>query len=123
MAHPVPIKVTRKSLGDAQARTQFLVKALGSQASLAELLKVSISQPSRWAKGTEAPSPQRSRELVDLDHIVARASLLWPADVVHSWLSGSNAFLDGARPIDVLRVRGANEVITALDAETSGAMA
>jgi hypothetical protein len=23
-----------------------------------------------------------------------------------SWLNGSNAFLDGARPIDVLRVRG-----------------
>ena len=41
--------------------------------------------------------------LVDLDHIIARLQLIWDEEVIGDWLEGTNAFLDGARPIDVLR--------------------
>jgi len=106
-----------------QQRAGFLIRALGSQARVAELLAVSRSQPGKWSKGEESPSPERARELIDLDHVVARVVSWLGPDMTISWLNGSNAFLDGARPIDVLRVRGSSEVIDALDAEMSGAYA
>lgn len=104
----------------AERRAGFLVDTLGVTHT-ASLLGVSKSQPSRWRSGAERPSPAKARELVDLDHVVARASLLWAPDVVHDWLEGPNPHLDGARPVDVVRVRGSAEVLSALDAEASGA--
>lgn len=84
---------------------------------------MSRSQPGRWSTGTEQPSPQRARELIDLDHVVARLVAWLGTTMTLEWLTGSNAFLDGARPIDVLRIRGSAEVIDAIDAEMSGAFA
>lgn len=106
-----------------QQRAGFLIRALGSQTRVADLLEVSRSQPGKWSKGEELPSPERARALIDLDHVVARVVSWLGPDMTISWLNGSNAFLDGARPIDVLRVRGSSEVIDALDAEMSGAYA
>lgn len=106
-----------------QQRAGFLIRALGSQTRVAELLEVSRSQPGKWSKGEESPSPERARELIDLDHVVARVVSWLGPDMTISWLNGSNSFLDGARPIDVLRVRGSSEVVDALDAEMSGAYA
>jgi DNA-binding transcriptional regulator YdaS (Cro superfamily) len=99
-------------------RTGFLVERLGGGTKVANLLGVSKSQPTRWRNGQEQPSPAKAREIVDLDHVVARASLLWEPEVVQAWLEGSNAYLQGARPIDVLQVRGVSEVLAALEAET-----
>ena len=113
----------RPRLSQAQQRTTFLIEALGSATAVAELLDVSRSQPGKWRSGAESPSPDASALLVDLDHVMARASLLWPAEVAKRWLVGSEPFLGGARPIDVLRLRGSREVIDALDSVTSGAYA
>lgn len=88
---------------------------------MADLLAVSKSQPSRWRSGQEQPSPAKARELIDLDHVLARATLIWEPEVAIDWLIGSNAHLDGARPIDILRVRGSAEVLGALDAAAAGA--
>ena len=61
--------------------------------------------------------------LVDLDHIVGRLLLLWDPSVIGEWLTGGNAFLDGARPIDVLVTRGSAEVLEAIEATAEGAYA
>lgn len=106
-----------------QVRANFLIQAVGGQTRLAELLEVSRSQPGRWSKGEEMPSPARERALLDLDHVLARATVWLGADTALTWLNGRNAFLEGARPIDVLRTRGSSEVIDAMDAEISGAFA
>lgn len=37
---------------------------------------------------------------------------IWVEGVINSWLEGRNAFLDGARPIDVL---AANELARVID--------
>jgi hypothetical protein len=105
----------------AQERTTFLAEVLGA-ATLARMLGVSRSQPTQWRKGAEQPGPVAARELVDLDHVLARALMLFPPRVAVDWLTSSNAFLDGARPLDVLKVRGSSEVIAALDAAESGAL-
>ena len=104
-------------------RTEFLIDAVGGVNALARLLDVSPSQPSRWRRGVEAPGPENARRLLDLDHVVARVLLLWDRSLVEAWLTGPNAHLEGRRPIDVLRLRGAAEVLGALDAEAQGAFA
>lgn len=106
----------------AGERANFLIETVGGVTKVAQLLGVSKSQPGRWRDGAETPSPTKARELIDLDHVFARASLLWPAEVVMDWMVGSNGYLDGARPIDVLRTRGVTEVIEALEAAEQGAI-
>lgn len=102
-------------------RATFLVDVLGG-AELARWLGVSRSQPTRWRQGAEVPGPEAARELVDLDHVMARALMLFPARVAVDWLTSSNGYLDGARPLDVLKLRGSSEVIAALDAAEAGAI-
>ncbi|MFS0852542.1 hypothetical protein [Microbacterium sp. 179-I 3D4 NHS] len=106
------------------ARTELVAKALGSRAVLARTLGVSNSQPTRWISGQESPNSENTRAIVDLEHVVARARLLWADDdTVNSWLIGNNAYLDGARPIDVITTQGSGPVIDALDQAMAGAFA
>ena len=104
-------------------RAGAVAAALGSKAQLASMLEVSPSQPTRWIDGSESPNSENARVIVDLDHVIARAGLLWKPTVIGAWLNGSNAFLDGARPIDVLRTTGSAPVIDALDQELAGGYA
>lgn len=101
----------------AAVRTGFLIEALGSGAEVARLLGVNRSQPSQWRSGKEAPSARTARQLLDLDYVMAKALQIWPAEAALEWFHGSNDYLDGARPIDVLKLRGTTEVIKALDVE------
>jgi hypothetical protein len=105
-----------------EVRAERVVRVLGNRRA-AVLLGVAESQPSRWRKALEVPSSQVAPMLVDLDHIVARLQLIWDDDVIGDWLEGSNAFLDGVRPIDVLRVNGSGPVLEAIEAEAAGAYA
>ncbi len=118
-----PSHVSPARLSFAAQRTEFLISAVGSGTALADVLGVARSQPTRWRKGQESPSPQTARELVDLDHVMARALMLFPQPVAMDWLTSANSYLDGSRPIDVLRTRGSSEVIDALDATMAGAFA
>lgn len=106
-----------------QQRVSFLVQALSTQTRVADLLEVSRSQLDKWSKGEEAPSPELARELIDLDYVVARLVSWLGSEMTIFWLNGRNAFLEGARPIDVLRARGSSEVVNAIDTEMSGAFA
>lgn len=103
-------------------RADQIVSVLGNKRA-AKILSVSESQPSRWRNAQEVPSPQVAPALVDLDHIIARLQLVWDGEVIGDWLEGSNAFLDGSRPIDVLLVHGSIPVLEAIEAEASGAYA
>jgi uncharacterized protein (DUF2384 family) len=66
--------------------------------------------------------PVSRRRLIDLDYVWGRLLQLYPQKQAEIWLHSPNSHL-GARPIDVLRVRGAGSVIDALDAEEEGAFA
>ena len=114
--------VTPIAWGPAQ-RTDELAKALGGVTALAKALGVSPSQPSRWKSGKESPGDEAARKLIDLDHVVARAMLVWDPEVVPIWLRSSNGFLGGQTPLGVLMTRGPAEVLVALDAYESGGFA
>jgi transcriptional regulator with XRE-family HTH domain len=103
------------SVPQAAERTNFLIESLGSGAELARLLGVNRSQPAQWRSGKETPGPVTAQRLVDLDYVVAKALLIWPPKAAIDWLEGSNLYLDGARPIDVLRLRGSADVVRALE--------
>jgi hypothetical protein len=104
-------------------RTRWLVSALGGGRKLASILGVSPSQPSRWASGEERPSVRVAPALIDLEHVLARARLVWAEPAASTWMISANAHLSGARPADVLILRGPGPVLEALDAETWGGAA
>lgn len=103
-------------------KLERLVAAFGSN-SVAALLGVSKSQPSRWRAGREAPSPANRARLVDLEFVVDRLlAVLWP-EQAGDWLVGANPHLGGARPVDVLALHGPAPVILAIDALSAGTFA
>lgn len=105
-------------------RIQSASRGLGSLSKLAEALQVNRSQPTRWLKGDEAPSRGNQKAILDIDHVVARARLLWGDDAtVQAWLYSHEAHLDGARPIDIIVTRGTTDVIDALDLIEVGSFA
>lgn len=68
--------------------------------------------------------PENSRERIAADTALVRRRLetFLDDESVHSWLHGDNAFLNGAKPVDVIRYRGTEEVLDAADQEEAGAL-
>lgn len=106
----------------SQQRVLYLTNVF-SRAQLAKLIGVSPSQTSRWASGEERPGPAAAPALIDLEHVYSRARLVWGGDSARIWMESANAFLGGARPVDVLLTEGAARVLQALDAEMWGGAA
>ena len=52
--------------------------------------------------------------------VLARARLVWGEAAARTWLVSANAYLGGARPVDVLELSGPVLVLEALEAETWG---
>src|SRR5206468_97815 len=100
-------------------RLNRLIMDLGSN-RVASLLGVSPSQPVRWRTGQERISAENQRSVLDLDYVMARLRQLFPPEQAEVWLTSHNSHL-GARPIDVLQMRGAGPVVQAIDAEAEGA--
>lgn len=98
------------------SRVEFLIVVLGTPTKVAECLQVSRPLLSKWRTGSTMPTPAQLRLLIHLDFIVARASLVFEGPALLNWLKGPNSYLEGARPIDVLHVRGVREVLDAVDA-------
>ena len=106
-----------------ERRVAFLADAVGGPVALARMLEVSPSQPTRWRSGEESPGLVAAQRIIGLDAVVAQLLLLWDPGIVPDWLTSANGHLDGARPIDVLKLRGPAEVLEAVAAEASGAYA
>jgi uncharacterized protein (DUF2384 family) len=101
-------------LSDVRPFLDRLVASLGA-ASSARLLDVDRSMITRWRR--KGPiSRDMSRRIVDLHDVLSRALQIMQPSTVMDWLIGSNPHLGGARPIDVLALRGAAPVIAALQA-------
>jgi uncharacterized protein (DUF2384 family) len=107
---------------DPASTVQRLVSVLGNN-TLARILGVSASQPTRWRTGKESIKPINRRRLSDLEHILDRLLMeLWP-DQAGEWLTSPNPQLAGAAPIDVFVLRGAIPVLQAIDALAAGSFA
>lgn len=106
----------------ADRQVRRVVAAIGNN-TVAGILGVSTSQPSRWRSGEERMGPENRRRMSDLDHVLDRLLIELYPDQAGPWLTSPNPHLGGARPIDVLRLRGAAPVLEAIDALAQGAFA
>ena len=110
-----------QALTDIHPLLSRLVQAYG-HIPLSRTLGVDTAVLKRWTRGTEI-GPAMSRRILDLHTVLVHAFQLFPPDVATHWLVGHEPFLNDARPIDVLAVRGAGPLIEALDAIAAGAYA
>ena len=62
-----------------------------------------------------------ARRIVDLHDVLTRILRVYGRDAAAMWLFGSEPFLGGARPIDVLVTEGAARVVRAIDGIAAGA--
>jgi transcriptional regulator with XRE-family HTH domain len=89
-----------------------------SAARLADLLGVSRSQVTRWLRG--AGIDPVNAEKVDLLELVWSSVLrLYEREAALSWLFGVNPLLGDRRPIDLIRLGRAEELMRAIRAERS----
>ncbi len=90
--------------------------------TVARMLDIDPAMITRWRAG-KTISPVMGRRIIDLHDIINRALQSMLPSVAATWLVGSDPLLDGARPIDVLAIRGVIPVLEALDAHEAGAYA
>ncbi len=103
-----------EALSDVRQLLGRLTKAFGA-APTARMLDVNRAMLTRWKRGSSI-SPEMSRRIIDLHDILNRALQVMQARTALYWLIGNNAHLGGARPLEVLALRGAAPVIEALQA-------
>jgi uncharacterized protein (DUF2384 family) len=93
-----------------------------SAARLADLLGVSRSQVTRWLRG--AGIDPVNAERVDLLELVwSNVLRLYERDAALEWLFGVNPLLGDRRPIDLIRMGRAEELMRAIRAERSDTFA
>ena len=107
---------------DVNRRVRALAGLL-TQSTLASIVEVSRSSVSRWVSGDDTPRGANAAAVLDLDFLLARYTLAYPAETFAGWFGAPNAFLNGATPRDVLHLEGPGRVIDALTSETAGSYA
>jgi cold shock CspA family protein len=83
---------------------------------------VRVQMPGGLPRSTTTSLDETQAE--GLGQVMIKAKAQWPTSVAEVWLRSPNAFLEGARPIDIATTpAGVSEVMDALDAEASGQFA
>jgi uncharacterized protein (DUF2384 family) len=108
-------------LVDVRPLLSRLVEAYGHNV-LARLLDVDAAMLTRWKGGANISSEMTDR-ILNVHTVLVHALQVFAPGVATTWLVGHEPFLNDARPIDVLAVRGAGPLIEALDAISAGAYA
>ena len=116
--HPV-----KPDAGLLALKVRSASRALGSQAKLADWVGVGRSQTTRWVDGATQPSADAERAVTDLEFIISRARMVWDDSVLPDWLNGRNAFLDGATPLEMIRLGRTSEVLDAISGDETGVYA
>lgn len=118
------IKVAREAAGlyDVRPKLANAVRALGNN-TVADLLGVSRSQPGRWVRGEEGISGDNQAAILDLDFVLSVLLRTMSPATAGIWLVSPNEFLNGARPVDALRLDGHRHVVDAIQAYAEGAFA
>jgi hypothetical protein len=106
-----------------RSATYFLVRsAFPSDAAIAEFAGVDRSRVTRFRQGKNL-APDTDALLVAVSSVVSQLRGYLDDEMIPEWLRGINAHLGNRTPLDVLRTGRLSEVITAIEAERSGAFA
>jgi putative toxin-antitoxin system antitoxin component (TIGR02293 family) len=110
-----------RALTDVRPLLTRMITAYGHN-PIARLLDVDAAMVTRWKRGAKISAAMAHR-ILDLHAVLARALQVFTPEVATQWLVGHEPFLNDARPIDVLAVRGSAPLVEALDAIAAGAYA
>ncbi len=103
--------------------TYFLVRsAFNSDSAIADYAGIDRSRVTRFKQGKNL-EPDTDALLVAVSAVVSQLRGYLDDDMIPEWLRGINAHLGNRTPLDVLRTGRLSEVITAIEAEQSGAFA
>lgn len=91
-----------------------------SAAKLADLLGVNRSQVTRWLRGAGI-DPLNAEKIDLLELAWANLLRLYEREAALAWLFGINPLLGDRRPIDLIRLGRAEELMRAIRAERSDA--
>jgi len=104
------------------AKIRALRRDFKSQAAVADLLGVSRSRVTRWLQGEGIDALNAER--VDLLELVWSNLLrIYQPEAARAWLLGINPNLGDRRPIDLVRVGRAEELMRAIRAERADSFA
>lgn len=95
-------------------------QGLPGDAQLADALGVAQAEVEQWKAG-QIPSDDKLRRLRDLATIVARLAEYYDAAAIPDWLHGQNPDLGGRQPVELLREGNLADVLSAAEAQISGA--
>ncbi len=70
--------------------------------------------------GDRDVNPENAGRIVDLHDLVSRVHRYYRPAIAARWIVGAEPLLGGARPLDVLAMRGVAPVIEALEARDAG---
>jgi uncharacterized protein (DUF2384 family) len=87
-----------------------------SAARLADMLGVSRSQVTRWLRGAGI-DPLNAEKVDLLEMVWANLLRIYERDAALAWLFGINPLLNDRRPIDLIRLGRAEELMRAIRAE------
>jgi hypothetical protein len=118
----IPTPANPLALADVTPLLERLEHAFGC-GPLARLLDTDPSIVSSWSSGQQRMNREMERRVIDIHDVLMRAFQVLDPDTAMRWLVGSEPFLGGRRPIDVLALRGAAPLIEAIDNMESGAYA
>ena len=103
--------------------TYFLVRsAFPSDAAIAEYAGIDRSRVTRFKQGKNL-EPATDALLVDVSTVVAQLRGFLDDAMIPEWLRGTNAQHGNRAPLEVLKTGRLSEVISAIEAEQSGAYA
>jgi hypothetical protein len=115
-------------LQPAELPTQFIVlshylqarRGLPSDQALADAIGVPRAEVVLWTAG-QVPGDEKMRRLRDLATIVARLAEYYEPAAIPDWLYGQNPDLGGRQPIELLHEGNLADVLSAAEAQISGA--
>lgn len=116
----VRLRKTRAEL--AATKLAYLTERLGGVVQVADAVHADKSRVSRWSRGAR-PDERNYRAISDLEFIFERLSRFLDDAAADTWLNSGNAFLGGARPIDLIYEGRIVEVLSAADQEEAGSFA
>lgn len=93
-------------------RVRALIPVLGED-RLSHLLNIRLDWLDQTAVGADRQA-ELDASLSDLEAVLSLVKRHW-GEAARDWLLGPNSVLEGARPVDVLEVSGANDVIRAIE--------
>jgi hypothetical protein len=103
-------------------KIRALTEDLRTQSAVADLLGVSRSQVTRWLRGAGI-DPLNAERVDLLEFVLANLLRLYEPDAARAWLFGLNPHLGDRRPIDLVRMGRAEELLAAIRTERAESFA